>query len=59
MKKISNNSIKVAKKAIYYGFIPLVIILGVRTIKFDALMSQQPMWYMIYNIMIKYIWSIF
>lgn len=33
LKKLSTNSIKVAKKAIYYGFIPLVIILGIRTVK--------------------------
>lgn len=43
LKKLGSASLKTAKKAIYYGFIPLVIILGARTIRLENFMSQQPM----------------
>jgi hypothetical protein len=42
LQKLSNSSVKVAKKVIYYGFIPLVIILGIRTVKLENFMNQQP-----------------
>lgn len=43
IKKLSGSSLKISKKLVYYGFIPLVIILGARTVKLDNLMNQQPM----------------
>jgi hypothetical protein len=43
IKKLSNNSLKIGKKLVYYGFIPLVVILGARTVRMDLFMNQQPM----------------
>lgn len=43
LKKYGDISYKYAKKAIYYGFIPLVIVLGARTIRWDAVMAQGQM----------------
>ena len=43
IKKLGGSSLKISKKLVYYGFIPLVIILGARTVKLDNLMNQQPM----------------
>ncbi len=44
LKKYGASSYKVVKKALYYGFIPLVIILGARTMKLQNFDIQQPMW---------------
>ena len=44
LKKYGASSYKVVKKALYYGFIPLVIIVGARTMKLQNFDIQQPMW---------------
>ena len=38
VKKMTNNAFKVAKTFMYYGYVPLICILGLKTIKWD-----QPM----------------
>jgi hypothetical protein len=42
MQKLGRVSYDVSKKAIFYGFIPLLIILGLRTVKLENFISQQP-----------------
>lgn len=43
LKKIGDVSYKATKKAIYFGFIPLVLILGLKTVDWQNLFNQQPM----------------
>lgn len=43
LKKVADGSMSLAKKALYYGYIPLILILGARTIRMDMLFGQPPM----------------
>ena len=44
LQKLADGSIHIAKKALYYGYIPLILFLGARTVRLDMLMGQgQPM----------------
>jgi hypothetical protein len=42
LKKVSYGAFGLAKTAMYYGYIPLIIVLGLRTIKWEMLTSQGP-----------------
>jgi hypothetical protein len=43
LSKIGSTTVNIAKKIAYYGYIPLIIVLGLRTIDFNAMMAQPPM----------------
>lgn len=45
LKKLSSTSMTITKKAVYYGFIPLVVILGLRTVNIENFTGQAPMWF--------------
>lgn len=45
LKKIGTTTLSLAKKAVYYGFIPTIIILGVRTIDFRNFVQWWAMWF--------------
>ncbi len=62
LKKIGDVSYKAAKKAIYFGFIPLVLILGLKTVDFGNFMNQQPMWddsSIYFDLFLNILWSFF
>ena len=45
IKKITNTGSKYLKTAIYYGYLPLILYLGFKTVNFDNFKQQaQPMW---------------
>lgn len=41
LSKAGTASYGILKKAVYYGFIPMVIILGLRTVKLEAFTGPQ------------------
>lgn len=43
LKKLSSTSMTFTKKAVYYGFIPLVVILGLRTVNLENFTGQAAM----------------
>ncbi len=43
LKRLGNSTLRWTKTALYYGFIPAVVLLGLRTIRADQLMNQAPM----------------
>lgn len=45
LKKLSSTSMTYTKKAVYYGFIPLIVILGLRTVNMENFTGQAPMWF--------------
>lgn len=42
ISKFGNKSIHYGKKAIYYGYIPLIIALGLKTVNLGAMFGEQP-----------------
>jgi len=42
LKKLADKSFSVGKTLVYYGYIPLICILGARTIQWDALINNNP-----------------
>ena len=42
LKKLSNKAFSAGKTLLYYGYIPLICILGAKTINWDAIMNSNP-----------------
>jgi hypothetical protein len=43
LRRVGSTALNISKKVAYYGYIPLIIILGLRTVNFDAMIMQQGM----------------
>ncbi len=43
IKKLGNQGTKVAKGFFYYAYIPVVVILGLRTVDWQNFINPQPM----------------
>lgn len=44
-KKLSNQGQKVFKGLFYYAYIPVIVILGLKTVDWQNFSNPQPMWY--------------
>ncbi len=42
LKKIGDKAFSTTKTLIYYGYIPLICILGAKTINWDAIINSNP-----------------
>lgn len=42
VNKLWDTSLEVGKTVMYYGYIPLILFLGARTVKLDMLFGGQP-----------------
>lgn len=46
LSKLGNSSMYYAKKAIYYGYIPLIVYLGLKTTNLSSMFTEPPpMWH--------------
>lgn len=41
LKKIESQGMQIFKKVVYYGYIPLILYVGIKTVDWEALFPKQ------------------